>query len=488
LVAPHVEASSPHPSRLNDRKRGLRHSLRPRSLHLRNSVHPRKKAPVQEHPRVRAFLVIGDTETARRACASLTQSGCRLIHLHAPNDAELRDALDRAVDGVAVLLWDDIAALRYCLAVHHIRPATNLFVTIFDATVRRQLQVAVPDCTIMSTADIAVPSLLGPSVDDGLAAIYRDRSALVGAVVHAETVDPQPYTIPRALRRRARLGVLFGQLRPHDGHSQMLLGGMLAMAVVLIADAVQSIAFLGMHPLEAFHTAARTLATVGPAEPATGSSAYALGSSIVMLVAVAATAVFTAGLVQRVVSVRTVGLLGRLALPRRGHVVVVGLGQVGLRLCQELRRAGLAVVAVERSVDSKQVAIARALRIPVVIGDGTSRRVLENAALRRAHALAAVASDDIQNISVAVTARAVAPHVRIVLRAGDNDAIAETISLFAVGHVQDVSGIAGEFIAAALLGERPRRAAGDGHDVFVESAQEGWHKRAMAKRQSCVHG
>ena len=438
----------------------------------------------------RAFVVIGDSETARRTCASLTEAGCRVSHLRAPSDLVLHDVLAQPVSGVAILLWDDIAALRYCLAVHHIRPDVRLFVTIFDRTVREQLESSVPDCTIMSTADIAVPSLLGPSIDADLVAVFRRGESLQSATLDSATsaISAEPYTVAPRLRRRARLGMVLGQLRPHDGHSQILLGGLLAMVAVLIVDYVQSVALLDLSPLESFHTAARTLATVGPAEPSAHSDAYTLVSAVVMLMAVVATAFFTAGLVERMVATRTVGLLGRLALPRRGHVVVVGLGQIGLRLCEDLRQAGVSVVAVERQADARYLAVARRLRVPVIIGDGTSRRVLETVALKRAEALAAVASDDLQNMSVAVAARAVAPDLRIVMRAGDHDAIAETQSLFSIGHVKDVPGIAGEAIAATLRHAHATRAAGVGHDVHLQGADGRWTRRPMAKRRSCAHG
>ena len=137
----------------------------------------------------------------------------------------------------------------------------------------------------------------------------------------------QAYAVPPQMRRRSRLGVLLGQLRPHDGHSQILLGGLVAMAAVLVIDYLQSVSLLDLSPLDALHAAARTLATVGPAEPTGQSDVSTLVSAIVMLMAVAATAFFTAGLVEQMVAVRSVGLIGRLALPRRGHVVVVGLGR-----------------------------------------------------------------------------------------------------------------------------------------------------------------
>ena len=38
--------------------------------------------------------------------------------------------------------------------------------------------------------------------------------------------------------------------------------------------------------------------------------------------------------------------------PRRDHVVLIGFGQAGFRLAQTLRERGVAVIAVERSVDA----------------------------------------------------------------------------------------------------------------------------------------
>ena len=58
-------------------------------------------------------------------------------------------------------------------------------------------------------------------------------------------------------------------------------------------------------------------------------------------------ACFTGGLINRLVDSRLTGLIGRRAVPRYDHVIVIGLGQVGLRLCMLLRECGVLVVAVD---------------------------------------------------------------------------------------------------------------------------------------------
>jgi voltage-gated potassium channel Kch len=157
-------------------------------------------------------------------------------------------------------------------------------------------------------------------------------------------------------------------------------------------------------------------------------------------------------LVDRLTSRRLTAIVGTRAVPRRNHVVVVGLGQVGLRLCCELQALGIGVVAVERDRDAPCLPLARALGIPVVLGRGGDRFLLRRLSLSKARALAAVSSDGLENIAVAVAARAIAPHQRIVLRAGGDDVTAESRSLFRIGAVCDVGRIAGPFVAARMLG------------------------------------
>jgi Trk K+ transport system NAD-binding subunit len=131
---------------------------------------------------------------------------------------------------------------------------------------------------------------------------------------------------------------------------------------------------------------------------------------------------------------------------------VVGLGQVGFRLCLEMRRLGVPPVALETDPDAPQVHLAKNAGIPVVIGSGVDRGLLEGLRLSRARAIAAVTSDDLVNIAVSVASLAVHPNVRVVLRAGDDDAVTETRALFPIGEVRDVNRIGAETFASIALG------------------------------------
>lgn len=207
----------------------------------------------------------------------------------------------------------------------------------------------------------------------------------------------------------ARVGIALGQLRPHDSGSRILLAGAVGILLILGVDTVLGPSVQHESAVAAFQAAARTIATVGPAVVEPERASYMIFAALAMLITIGLTAMFTAGIVEHLLSGRHVGLVGRRVLPQRGHVVVVGMGQVGVRLAAELKALGLGVVGIERDISAPNLVTARALGIPVHVGDAARRRVLRRVRADRAVALCAAGSDELDNVAVAVTARAVSP-------------------------------------------------------------------------------
>ena len=211
--------------------------------------------------------------------------------------------------------------------------------------------------------------------------------------------------------------------------------------------------------VDAVYGATKTIATVGSSQRVdSGPGWLKLYSAAMMLASLAFTAIFIAGLIDRLLDRRLVAILGPRAMPRKDHVVVVGLGQVGLRLCMMLRSLGVPVAAIELDPDADNIRRARQYDIPIVIGRGSSRAVLRRLSLERALALAAVTSDEIENIAAAVAGLAIRRNLRTVLRAGGGDVLDETRALFRIGAVRDVHRIGGTVLAAAALGSSANEA------------------------------
>ena len=88
---------------------------------------------------------------------------------------------------------------------------------------------------------------------------------------------------------------------------------------------------------------------------------------------------------------------------RRGHIVVCGLGRLGMQLAQEFRRDGRRVVAIESSGSAGQIAMAQDAGVAVITGDACSADTLRRAGVGRASKIIAVCGDEQRNVAVAAT-------------------------------------------------------------------------------------
>ncbi len=147
------------------------------------------------------------------------------------------------------------------------------------------------------------------------------------------------------------------------------------------------------------------------------------------------------------------------ATKARGHVIVVGLGAMGIRVVEGLLAVGRDVVIIERDPSGRYLARARSLGVPVVVGDATTRTVLNQAGLPHAAAIAAMTSSDLANVETALVARSMsAEHdertspLRVVVRVFDT-ALADRVERrFSIHAVRSTSALAAPWFVGAALG------------------------------------
>ena len=397
-------------------------------------------------------VLIGEGDLSDEVATALESAGAAVDRLFQPDEDELRKALEGdAVDSVAVVAREDAFVLRMALIVRSVSAEVPLLLTIFDQTMAEQVADEVPNTKVTSLADIVAPSLAGPCIEERATAVRVEGDSAVLVVDEDGELSEEPVPQLKAHRIQALARALF---TPYDKSAGLLLYGAIGLVAVLLIETITAIFVLDNTVVDAIYGSAKTLVTVDPnLDVDNGPGWYKLFISLTMLVALVFAASFTAGLVNRVVDRRLTGLVGRRAVPRRDHVVVVGLGQVGMRLCLLLRSCGVPVVAVENDEENRNIGLARELGLPLVIGRGSDHSLLGRLSLHRARAVAAVTANDLQNIAVAMTARGIQERVRVVLRVGDGDIANETRSLLALGLVRDVHRIAATLIASMALGD-----------------------------------
>ena len=416
----------------------------------------------------RKVLLAGLGDLFAEVGAALEERGADVRRCEEPDDAAVRDALaDQRPDVVCLVAPSDELPLRLALLVRHLDEDVPIVATIFDASLAHQLEDAVPHVDVTSLAEIAAPSLAGPCIEDGLAGVLPGGDGVPQAI--GDDLGRRDVHPPASRWARALFTAIF---KPYDRSAALLFYGAIGLVTMLIAETVGAMIVLEQGFPDALYGSTKSLATVGPNTAVQkGPGWFKLAMVATMLLTLLSAACFTGGLIDRLTSRRLTGLVGLNAVPRRDHVVVVGLGQVGYRLCTLLRECGIPVVVVEADEDDESVGHARREKLPIVIGRGADPVVLRRLSLDRARALAAVTPDDLTNVEVAMTARSLADDLRVVLRAGDGEVAQETGSLFRIGHVIDVHRVAAALIAArALGGDEQAVVAVDGEAKLLPSA------------------
>jgi Trk K+ transport system NAD-binding subunit len=211
--------------------------------------------------------------------------------------------------------------------------------------------------------------------------------------------------------------------------------------------------------LDAVYFTVETVATVGFGDFSFASQPTAMEVFGIFLIVAGTTLVTTlfALLTNALVSRRLAQSLGHGRIPgMRGHVVLVGLGSVGMKVLEGLLAAGAEVVVIERMDSNPYLSEARALQAPIVLGDATLARTLDSVNLSEAAAVAILTSDDLTNIETGLAIRnqlgARWVDVPVVLRVFDRQLGHRLESSFGFRHVWSTSAIAAPWFVGGALG------------------------------------
>jgi len=274
-----------------------------------------------------------------------------------------------------------------------------------------------------------------------------------------ETSDRQPRSLSErreasARQPRSRLAERWRQLRLYRLFSSVLnrtlqITALILLGVILAGSLVLAFIDSSLSFWQAFYLT--VLATVGGANPdTTVPVAEQVIQVVVMLAGIAVVPVITAAVVEAVVNARLALALGRLRGPIHDHVVVVGLGNVGTRVIQQLRDLGVPVVAVDRTDEARGAQLARELGVPLIIGDASRAETLREASIETARSLVVLSTDDVINLEAALHARASRPDLRVVLRLFDGDFAQRIQRVFDITSSKSVSLLAAPAFVAAI--------------------------------------
>ena len=141
-------------------------------------------------------------------------------------------------------------------------------------------------------------------------------------------------------------------------------------------------------------------------------------------------------------------------IPRKNHYVVCGLGGIGIQIARQLHFQGYEVVVIESDHNNRFIHCARSWGIPVIIEDASLPSTLKAVNIKRAESLIAVTSHDTVNLEITLTAKALAPDLKTIVRSSDPQFAQSMQEVFEFDRVLSPVELATHSFVAAALGGR----------------------------------
>ncbi|MBO4162178.1 potassium channel protein [Micromonospora antibiotica] len=440
------------------------------------------------HGRVRITLVVPERRRSEGPDGR-DVDGVQVVRADRLDEATFHRAGLAGADGLALLHQDDVGNMHAALCAQEVEPRLRLVVRMFNTSLANGLRQLFPDSAVLSDASMAAPAFVAAALGEvapthfrhGGRTLYVARRADVrpadvvcglavttdpdlvrvlpadekaADVVLAEATGQPAGTelaarrLVRARRRRRPLAVLLRAVRSFATRK-------IGIAVLTLLGVIALLGWLNARAVAVSWTEALYLTLVttlsGQDPDVTKPAAAQVMQVVLNLAGLALIPLITAVVVDGIVNARLALHAGRIQPERTGHVVVVGLGNIGTRVMAQLHDFGVEVVAIDRSAEARGAALARRLGVPLIVGDAAREETLLSASVEHCQALVVVSTDDGVNLRAALNGRALNPELRVVLRLFDGDFAERIQRAFGIGISRSVSYLAAPSFAAALL-------------------------------------
>jgi voltage-gated potassium channel Kch len=298
--------------------------------------------------------------------------------------------------------------------------------------------------------------------------VTGDRAAVLGTVEDLErggisaTVSKRPSAHAMSRLRRLKRSVTSAFEEDNKGLTIVVIS---LFALIIAATAILRFTYRlprghgHLDPLSSLYFTVETLATVGYGDYtfAQQSAALKVFAIVIILLGVALVSIAFALFTNLLVGRRIERSLGRRQVSGMvNHIIVIGLGSIGISVVRGLVAEGQRVVVIERDGDNRYLSQARALGVPVIIADATQSQTHRMVNIDDAAAVAVLTSADLTNIETGLAVRESLgdrwEQVPVVLRVFDRDLARMMEQSFGFQHVRSTSALAAPWFVGAALG------------------------------------
>lgn len=417
--------------------------------------------------------------------------------------AGIRDAQTLILAGA-----DEARNLTILMQARVLNPQVRIINRLFNTSLGVRLDLTLPNHLTMSVAALAAPvfafSAMGsqaigqlrlfnqtwpiheeyisdrhPWLHKPLSEFWEDRSRmliyflphdeskvdLVSAVLNGRTLQygdrlllgtkPSIRNAPRPIFQK--ISKFFMGLRHFQEHGRSLLFTAIALLVTIFAATLVYTSFqLNVSLVDSLYFSVGMITGAGGNGQVVENSEASIKifTVIMMLIGTAVIGIFYAILNDFILGSRLRNFWDAARVPQRNHIVICGLGSVGVQTALQLVSYGYEVLVIERDLNNRFLDTVRSQNIPVIHGDASLPTTLKAANLDKAESLLAVTSNDTANLEIALNAKGIAPRCRVVVRYDDPYYASMAQEVFDFEAVLSPPEIAAPAFASAALGGR----------------------------------
>jgi Trk K+ transport system NAD-binding subunit len=314
----------------------------------------------------------------------------------------------------------DLTNIEITLDANDLNPGIRVVARLFDQTLARRLQESVGIDRALAMSVLAAPTFAAALIGSNAIGSFdhEDKSFSVHQDQSGE-VEIRPIKHPLITVRRKRIGRFDARsfIRDIPSTLKWLLAGICVLT--LISVSIFS-SVMRLSPVDATYFVITTLTTTGYGDITVkeASTALKLYTCLMMILGSAAVAILYSIITDYFVSSRFAELLGRRKVNEVGHIIVVGLGNVGFRITEALTKLGHSVVAIDNNSTAKYRSLLPD-SVTFIAGDGRDEETLRLAGIDSAMSIVSATHDDAVNLSSCLVAKGINPSVKTVVRLFD---------------------------------------------------------------------
>lgn len=384
----------------------------------------------------------------------IRELGATVIIGDARDKAYLMQAEVDKANSLIACTDSDLTNIEIALDSRTLNPTLRVVARLFDQTLARRLESSVGIHRALAMSLLAAPSFAAAAIGSNVIGSFdhqgQNYSVRLDDSNWAEVNPSEP--VVRSLKK-SRVKLDWSALMKNT--PKLLIGVFAAICILAMISVLVFSWAMNLSIIDSLYYVITTLTTTGYGDITVKdhSNWIKLYACFLMVLGSAGVATLYSIITDYLVSTRFDEILGRQQVSETDHVIVIGIGNVGYRVCEALVKMGHPVVAIDSDSNAKYRSLLPK-EVTFVSGDGRDEETLKRAGIDDATSVISATHNDAINLSTCLVAKGLNSKIRAVVRLFDGGFARKVEQALDVDSALSASRISSPgFVGAAVFPE-----------------------------------